>query len=80
MDQPFASGALRDRRRTSSSAMLLPGLGPGSDAIVSMAVPHGDWNQNIKRSKETISAMPIVYIQMVRLTPAAFPFVVRFLN
>ena len=30
---------------TSSSAMLLTGQGPGSDAIVSMAVPRGDRNQ-----------------------------------
>ena len=29
---------------TSSSAMLLTGLGPGSDAIISMEVPHSDWN------------------------------------
>ena len=32
----------------SSSAMLLLGLGPGVDAIISMKVPHSDWNQNIK--------------------------------
>ena len=62
MDEPFASGALRDRRHYNSSAMLLTGQGPVSDAVISMAVPHGDWNQNTKRIKETISALLIVYI------------------
>ena len=59
MDQPFDSGALCDRRH-SSSAILFTGKGPGSDAIVSMAVLHDDWNQNIKRRNETISVLLIV--------------------
>ena len=35
------------------------GLGPGSDAtcVISMEVPHSDWNQNIKRRNEMISVL-----------------------
>ena len=36
----------------SSSAMLLTRQGPGSDAMINMAVPRSDWNQNTKRIKE----------------------------
>ena len=48
-DQLFASGALCDKWHYSSSAMLLTGQGPGFEAIISMAVPHGDWNQYYKK-------------------------------
>ena len=64
--QPFTSGVLRDRQHYISSAMLLMGLGPGSDTIISMEVPHSEWNQNIKRMNETICPLLSLYY-VVRL-------------
>ena len=50
---PFAYGALRDKQQLFSYPV--EGENLGSDIIISMAVPHDNWSQNIERRNETIS-------------------------
>ena len=66
MDQPFASGALRDRRyyiyTCSSSAMLLTGQGPVSDAILCTVWQCHSCqpSRNGRDSPEITSLVPLV--------------------